>query len=68
MVVLSVIYTVVRLFCFLFFLFRTKAGEGRICIIAAREFGVRRAIGVEIEGHLIEQVRFSSQCGVWNHT
>ncbi len=54
--------------CSFFPLFRINAGEGRICIIAACEFAVGQVIGVEIEGHLIEQVRFCSQCGVWRHT
>ncbi len=53
---------------FFFFYSAPKAGEGCICIIAAREFSVRRVIGVEIEEHLVEQVRFGPQCTLWNHT
>ena len=45
------------------------SGDGRFCVAAAQQFGVRHAVGVEIDESLVKaSARHADQCGVADRT
>ncbi len=42
-------------------LYDLGCGDGRICVVAAKEFGVRRAVGIDIDPRRVEEARMQAR-------